>query len=199
MSESTYKFGSTHVDFTPNDDKKLQEAWQLIQEDELTEDGIEQDIHCTVRYGIKNEDCTELCNEIEKKYPNQFSITVDGIGLFENDTDCVHYTVEQNSNLTNLRGLVEEVADCAPSDYGDYIPHITIAYLVKGTGKAAQKRLQEGLAFPFEVLCDTFVFSARDKSRHKIPLKDSKQIAESEIKGLVYGRIRSRDSENNRG
>lgn len=65
---------------------------------------------------------------------NPISIKADRIGVFSNENDVIKVNVEDlNGNLTRLNKMVKNQFEYQ-NEYPDYKPHITIAYVKKGSG-----------------------------------------------------------------
>ena len=96
--------------------------------------GLETDPHVTILYGlhsdVNDEDVINVFKDISS---NDIVLNVDGIGIFENPEFDV---IKMNVKSDTLNILNEELKKLPhTSDYPDYKPHITIAYLLPGTGK----------------------------------------------------------------
>jgi 2'-5' RNA ligase len=96
--------------------------------------GLETDPHVTILYGlhsdVNDEDVINVFKDISS---NDIVLNVDGIGIFENPEFDV---IKMNVKSDTLSILNEELKKLPhTSDYPDYKPHITIAYLLPGTGK----------------------------------------------------------------
>jgi len=103
-----------------------------ITEDDLwPEEGRQEDIHVTVKYGIHTIDFTEARNLLMNQGP--ISITLGNVSLFEQpDHDVVKLDVT-SPDLQKLNKIITgglETTDKVPL----YIPHVTIAYVRKGRG-----------------------------------------------------------------
>lgn len=124
----------------------------MIDESDIVE--LEEDPHITLLYGIHSDVSHSKVAEIVSKHTNgpvQFEIT--GISLFENsEYDVLKFDVngdqlyQINDSLTNLPHT---------SNFPDYHPHITIAYLKSGTGQKYVKQFDT----PITLESSTFLFS----------------------------------------
>lgn len=108
--------------------------------------GLEESPHITILYGLHDEVTADI---IEEKFGNLLNqpikINIAGIGVFENaDYDVVKLDVE-SSQLKELNKLCAELPHT--TEYPDYKPHMTIAYVKKGTGT----KYKESLKMNFEL------------------------------------------------
>jgi 2'-5' RNA ligase superfamily len=137
-----------------------------IYDDELHDYGLEHESHCTVLWGIhqdetKPEDVTDLI-----KIFKPVKVTIDKISVFKNDDyDVVKYEVPVTDELKKYHELVM-LAFPNTQTFPKYEPYMTIAYVLKNTGKKYAKKVK-----PFEVTFDTVVYSYRKNSSDK---KDTK-------------------------
>jgi|TARA_R110000822_G_scaffold59269_4_gene147921 2'-5' RNA ligase len=122
--------------------------WSLVQaavkeEDVCTEDGLgrETEPHLTVLYGIHadvpDEDVEAIIDSL--KAPE---LTLNKISIFDtNDTfDVLKFDVE-GKGLHDMNAKFAELPHT--TDYPDYHPHATIAYLKSGEGEKYIGRLDE--------------------------------------------------------
>lgn len=96
--------------------------------------GIQKNPHVTILYGLHDDVTPEMVKSVFENYTGDINIKVDGIGIFENDKfDVIKFNVVPDSSLQYLH---DELSKFPNSDqFTDYKPHITIAYVKKGTGK----------------------------------------------------------------
>jgi len=102
-----------------------------IPDDAISEDGREHDIHVTVKYGLLDHELPEPLKEVAKT-TQPFPVFMGVVSLFTTNPkfDVVKIGVES----PQLRLLNKRVAELPHEDtYPDYKPHITVAYVVKGT------------------------------------------------------------------
>lgn len=101
--------------------------------------GLETDPHITVLYGlhdtVSDSDIQEVVNQIDS---SRLNLKINGVGVFENkDFDVVKFNVE-SEYLHQMNSMFRALP--YSSDYPDYKPHITIAYVKQGTGKKYEDR-----------------------------------------------------------
>lgn len=104
-----------------------------IYRPEYPSKGLETDPHITVLYGlhdtVSDSDIQEVVNQIDS---NKLNLEINGIGVFENkEFDVLKFNVESNY-LHQINSMFRKLPHT--SDYPDYKPHVTIAYVKKGNG-----------------------------------------------------------------
>ncbi len=132
----------------------------LIDKDDIfVEEGLEKDPHVTIAFGIHEDTANPqaVLRMIQDTGP--ITVTVDKISLFENDKfDVVKYDIPKDRALTSLRKSILDAFENTQT-YPDYHPHMTIGYVLPGTGKQ-----YAGKVTPFEVTFDVAMYSY-----HEIP------------------------------
>ena len=111
---------------------------KIADEDLYTEDdkyGKENEPHITILYGLlPGEYKTEQVEDILNSYI-RIQYYLKGVSLFENENnpyDVVKIDVVSD-DLFNINDALKELP--YQNDYPDYHPHMTLAYVKKGTGK----------------------------------------------------------------
>ena len=95
---------------------------------------IQENPHLTLLYGLHKEVTPEMVKSVFEGFTKDINIEVDGIGVFENkDYDVVKFNVNPDGALQELHDKLSEFPNS--NSFPDYKPHITIAYVNKGTGK----------------------------------------------------------------
>lgn len=128
---------------------------------DIEEYGIEKEPHVTVLYGLDDINIDDLRKTVEREclFP---TIKITGVSCFENEEfDVLKFSVEA-PGLHNLNKVIRENFKYE-NRYNDYIPHITISYLKKGT---AQKYLNQ----PFlegDVNPKNFIYSYGERGNRK--------------------------------
>lgn len=130
ISNKAYDYGCVMVYF---DFPELKDIQSNIKENDLREDfGLEDEPHVTLLYGLHEE---VTLADVKKEIDNiTFGpLTLYNVSLFENeDFDVLEFDVKgkgiraANKRLQNLPFT---------SNYIDYNPHCTVAYLKPGKGK----------------------------------------------------------------
>jgi 2'-5' RNA ligase len=96
--------------------------------------GYERHPHITIIFGLhSNVSDDDVLDVFKNLKSSDIDITVDGIGCFENNEyDVVKMNIisDKLNKLNNKLSMLDNT-----SDYSDYKPHITIAFVLPGTGK----------------------------------------------------------------
>lgn len=125
--------------------------------------GLEQEHHITCLYGfhdteIEDDKIQEIIDSFAKN-SKEIVFKLNGIGLFENEKyDVLKYEIE-SEHLHELNGLCKTLP--FTSDYPDYLPHMTIAYLKPCTGKSYIKRFEN----PITLSSQSFKYSKSDGTK----------------------------------
>lgn len=159
-----HKFASTQIQVPEPLASEIRELGQMIPDEQLTEDGREDDIHVTVKYGLHADDPAKLQELLNGQPP--ITVTMGKTSLFSNDdADVVKIDVDS----PELHALNKKIADAMPhtDTHPDYQPHITIAYVKPGMGKEwSGSNVLEGEPFTVNKL----TFSGKDRTKTVIPL-----------------------------
>lgn len=109
----------------------------INEEDLYTEEGkpgIQDNPHVTILYGLHEEVTLDKIKSIFEEFKDGIDISIEGIDLFENESfDVVKFNVIKNEKLKRLNDRLSELPNS--NQYPEYVPHITIAYVKKGSGK----------------------------------------------------------------
>lgn len=170
----TYSYGCTmlKLEIPKSEWAKLQ---SMIDEDDVyTEEGDksfgrENEPHITLLYGLHNDISDEDIEEVSKKM-DKCVINLKKISIFENDKfDVLKFDVIDDSKkeLGKMNKCYSEFPHT--TDYPDYHPHCTIAYLKAGTGKKYCKTLSEDDII--RVKSDEVIYSKADGSKKYYKLK----------------------------
>jgi len=101
--------------------------------------GYDKEPHVTIKYGF-SPDLTrmDLANVLRNVRP--FKIKLTGIGQFQNEKyDVVKFNVDRSDDLTRLREMCDGYKN--EDKYPDYKPHMTLAYVKKGTFPQVDRKL----------------------------------------------------------
>ena len=160
------EYGSAELLFNFPDMKIFHEK---IEESDLAGDGIEENPHVTLIYGLHSDEIKE--NEIIDTCQSVKIGPMDlhNISLFENeDYDVLKFDVRSNF----LHKINEKLTDFPhTTEYPDYHAHSTIAYLKSGKGK---KYVEMFSSRAFEVYPTHFVYnkSSGEKIRAGVSMKN---------------------------
>jgi 2'-5' RNA ligase len=115
--------------------------------------GISKDPHITLLYGYDNSIIPEMVENILKNFIKEpIEVEIEGIGLFENKTfDVVKFNIKKSEILQKLYDELSKLPNS--NKFKNFTPHITIAYVKKGTGK---KYVRE---YKHKVTVDTICYS----------------------------------------
>lgn len=139
--KTTYDYGCAMLYF---EFPEMTELHKQINKDDVFVDpkdstfGLETEPHCTLLYGLHDDVTVETVTEIIKK--SSFGkCTISGASLFENDKfDVLKYDVD-GSGLHDCNAELSKLPHT--TDYPDYHPHMTVAYLKNGMGKKYMEKL----------------------------------------------------------
>ena len=142
-----------------------QKVLDMIDSDDLYDDdtnqfGLEYEPHITVLYGLhSNEiDDDEVFNSILDREPPELSMS--NISLFNNPKyDVVKFDVE-GDGLYDMNKILRDNFPYT-TDFPDYHPHSTIAYVQPGKGEKYIKKLSK----PFVLRPNKLVYSKPDGSK----------------------------------
>jgi 2'-5' RNA ligase len=115
-----------------------EEIASSIKEEDLYTDegkpGIQDNPHVTVLYGLHEEVSLDQVKSVFEGLNERIDIKIEGIGVFENENfDVVKFNVVPIGTLQSLHDKLSEFPNS--NEYPEYEPHITIAYVKKGSGK----------------------------------------------------------------
>jgi 2'-5' RNA ligase len=140
--KQTYDFGCAMLYFNLPQINKIHNA--IDPKDIYTQEGdrsfgLEDKPHCTLLYGLHSEVTTEDIKKVLDKYTFS-TVKAHNASLFQNpDYDVLKFDV----NGDNLHKVNKELQQYPfTTNFPDYHPHLTIAYLKPGTGGRYVKMLK---------------------------------------------------------
>lgn len=163
----TYSHGCVMLYF---DFPEIENIHTKIEEDDIYEEegdrtfGLEDEPHCTLLYGLKESVKVGEVEEILDRHTFG-TCTLHNASLFENEYDVLKFDVEGDSLHECNEALCELPFE---SDYPDYHPHSTIAYLKRGTGKKYCEMMKGD---EYRLVPTYAVFSQPDGTKSKIKIK----------------------------
>lgn len=137
--KETYSYGCAMLYFDFPEVTELHEKinpnhlWKKDEDSDSTYvGGLETEPHCTLLYGLHNEVSDEMVENIMKNYAFG-NCTIKNASLFENEKfDVLKFDVEGD----NLHDCNKELCKLPhTTDFPNYHPHMTVAYLKPGMGK----------------------------------------------------------------
>lgn len=160
--KASYKYSTIQVQLNAG----LVGFAKSIPEIDLAEKGIEDDEHITIKYGLHTIDPNDVVNALNS-FVGPIRLTLGVTSFFDTEDGDALVVLVDSPDLHKLNALISEKLECKPSDYVDYIPHATIAYLKPGIGKdyADDARFA---GMEFEV--NTITFSSKDGKRSTLQL-----------------------------
>lgn len=141
--------------------KVIPEEYLYIKDNDY---GRDKEPHVTILYGFVPDLNENQIREILKN-TKPFSVTITGVGIFENPVyDVIKLNIE-SSELRRLNSICKKYPH--QSDYPVYHPHLTLAYVKKGYGKKF-KNLKAQI--PTTITMNTVVYSGikYQKLRYKL-------------------------------
>lgn len=102
--------------------------------------GLEKEPHITVLFGFhKGSDFDKMKELVNDNTEEEINISIKGISHFETpDYDVVKFDID-SKKLHQLNKIMVDNFEYT-NGYPDYHPHMTIAYVKKGTGKKYDKK-----------------------------------------------------------
>jgi hypothetical protein len=139
----------------------------LYEEEDDDSYGLETEPHVTVLYGLHEEVEDEKLIDFVKEFckSSPIEIQISKMGVFKNSKfEVLKFDVESST----LKSLNKQISENFPytTKFPTYEPHITIAYLKKGTCQKYLKELKE----PVSKSLKTFVYSKVDGSEPKFKI-----------------------------
>lgn len=162
------KFASTQVQLSEAITEKLFAIGREIPDEDLADDGREDDAHVTVRYGLENDDPSD----VEALLANwgAISLTLGPLDYFSAPDYDVVFAGVASPDLVELHEAISNQVECAESDHGAYRPHATIAYVRSGLGQTFKGRTDVA---GMTATVDSVTFSASDSEKTEIGLNNS--------------------------
>lgn len=162
-----HDYASTQVQLPKEMAMKVKALAAQIPANDLAGDGVENDPHITVKYGLHHDSAARVKDVLKGEMPVRFTLGPTTVfpATDENQSDVLIVSAYS----PDLHRLNQVVSAAAPhiDTHADYRPHATIAYLKPGSGIKYAGRMDlagtEGLA-------DAVIHSNRDGEKTQIPL-----------------------------
>ncbi len=136
MSATKYSYSCAMVLFPSNLLKEYQKKInpEDVYDTEEEKYGLEDEPHITILYGLHTTSITEVQKALQTAGLTSVKVKLKETSLFENEKfDVLKISVESPDLFKLNKALRSELE--YTSDFPDYKPHLTIAYLKKGRGK----------------------------------------------------------------
>jgi len=131
--------------------------------------GVENEIHCTILYGIHSPDSEGVRDIIERFRICPFSLKFGAVSFFEQDEyDVMKYEII-SPYLHEINRMMVEGLDYT-NTYNNYQPHCTIAYLKKGVKEQHVFDFDSYVLVDREVWIDELTFSSKTGQTELISL-----------------------------
>lgn len=168
QEKKTYEYGCVMLYFDFPYMFKIQDGINpshLYEEDKDSSYGLEAEPHCTLLYGLHEEVTDEMVENIARNYAFG-NCTIKNASLFENEKfDVLKFDVEGD----NLHDCNKELCKLPhTTNFPDYHPHMTIAYIKPGMGKKYAEMFNNQY---HELKPKYIVYSKPDGSKTQIELK----------------------------
>ena len=166
--KQTYDYGCAMLYFNFPEINKIQDA--INPDDVYTQEGdrsfgFETEPHCTLLYGLHEEVITEDIEKVLDKY-TYYTCKAHNASLFENpEYDVLKFDIK-GDNLHETNADLQQYP--FTSNFPDYHPHMTIAYLKPGTGKRYTKMLKGA---KFDLAPQYAVYSKPNGDKDKINIR----------------------------
>lgn len=176
-----YEYGCVMLDLEGNEawDKIVSEIDDddvYIDEENPNKFGIERERHITALFGLIDSeiDLDKIKEVILNRAPIKLKII--NVSMFDNEKfDVLKFGIE-SEDLLNFNEDLKQFS--YKNDFPTYIPHATIGYLKKGTGKKYIKDFSEDEIIELEGLKNITYSRVIDGKKEKIKLELNEQSSE---------------------
>jgi 2'-5' RNA ligase len=172
-SSGQHEFGCAMIELKhENFLKMFNEVTSKIDEKDVYEEpgqtthGIENNPHLTLLYGFEKEVNIENIKSKLQGFKD-ITIEIDGVDFFENENyDVLKFNVKLTKQLEDIHNKLSELPN--QDKYPQYRPHITIAYLNKGTGAKHKDTSNKMILNNLKSIC--YSNPSGDKDYFELPL-----------------------------
>jgi N12 class adenine-specific DNA methylase/2'-5' RNA ligase len=171
--KAEFEHSSTQVNLPPEIAKKVTDYGKTIPDAELAEKGREQSPHVTVRFGLHGEEPAAVEEKLAGEGP--VNLKIGGVGVFKQPDYDVLYAKVDSPELARLHQKLGTLPNT--NEHGEYVPHVTIAYLKPGEGDKYVGHTPEVSA-----TVNSVQFSAKSGKTTDIPLGKRSPLVEPAAK-----------------
>ena len=107
-------------------------AAEIPEEDLASDEGIEDDAHVTVKYGLHTDDAADVSDVLDD-FDTTIELELGETRCFEGDEYDVLYVEVNSPTLAQLNEHISQSLEVTDT-HDEYVPHATIAYLQPGAG-----------------------------------------------------------------
>lgn len=169
-SEPKYKFGNTQVNLPEGSEahKAIRAMQSKIPNEHLAGDGKDvDDPHVTVRYGVKSPGKIKDYVGSQQPFEAKLGKTIAFPPSEHSDGASPIVAQVESKDLHRMNGEIKNHGDFEPSNFKDYRPHVTVAY-VKPEHAAKYTGMKDGEGKSFPV--NSVSLSDRDGKKEAIPM-----------------------------
>lgn len=180
--DQKFEYQSTQLNLPSNVSKKVIDLGNTVAEEDIAPDptdnydasitGREKDPHITVLYGLDNKVDENAVREVLKDTA-PITVKLGKTSLFEGDERDVLKIDVNSLELRAVNKAIDSALDTPGKTFNDYKPHVTVAYIKKGTG---DKYTGDATLEGEEITFNSLAFSRQDGSQVEIPLTGKKEI-----------------------
>lgn len=181
LQEQKFDYGSTQLDLTGQVAEDVTEFAKSLPENILVKEeadgGRETEPHITVLYGLDTTNEAQVRGLVQEAKP--IEVELGEVSQFDTNEKYDVLKVDVVSDqLSELNAKLDKVLATPGKTFDEYQPHVTIAYVKKGSG---QKYVGDTRFKGQKITLNNLTFSSKDGRRVNIPLLG--KTAENEVSG----------------
>lgn len=160
------EFSSTQLDLDAPMAELVKRLTARMPASALAAKGIEEKPHITVRYGLHDNDPDDA-KEIVNEFPGPIKVKLGSLSIFNTEEADV---LKIDVISPELHELNKALSSLHHTDtYPDYKPHLTLAYLLPGTG---ERWLTDNPLSGLELSFNSVTFSNKQREKTLLALQD---------------------------
>ena len=159
------EFASTQANIPESMAAEVRAVADGIPKDELHEKGTEPQPHITALYGLHADEPSEVAKVLSSQAP--INATFGPAMVFHSPDEDVLVVKVESPDLHRINAALQELPHT--SDFPDYKPHMTLAYLKPGEGAKYDGNPIPGITGQ-SVTLNSIAFSGKDGKQTEIPL-----------------------------